>query len=670
MKKRKTVSSLIRFIFVVFIIVGSSLLLNLFAFADTGNTVVSGQYYQFNEDSNYEVSQNTDSTSTNEHTTCGNLTITADINNHFKQNDVPAYQIKSGDLYISYKFNNALLTTDPDEWHLVEDKSKEIDMNKLSNAIAKGAILVQTSRNGSNNWVTVASQDDFFSDNSNSGSILYNTKHGTESIELINGCYYRVIVAYKISKRNESSNFLFINTDKYDTLKIAEVYTFYACAPSTKQQITESENKRTLGKAVRVEQFKGYYGEKPMEIDDPHYGIEIGEFFVSGFTDSKEYEDEQVFLKNVGDKVSLWFNLKENINAIGGNESITITPDNNGHDQDLQTERTDFGRGALIIKKTNYDNTNSSKPQIYSNFLEANTEVGANTKIDLCEEGDYEVALDYEITEDKLIDSEGHYRIFFKFKIRNGNCMVYPLDLKTNAELSNSSLTENGFKLDLAKSRYLTVTIKREVLKDSADGLVEDTRFNGSAKDGAEYREEGIYTISVKNKYTEETTTKKIYVGTNDILRAHMVTGRPIPEINNMVKEGAVINPDGTIQIFSLSNESEEPSDSTIIPGEDESIQETPDVENASTIEEANTAAELDAIANEEAEVPNAEGENDADSILQIEIPKHRFYIGIVAVSLAFLILILRIFMLKRKVRKYKYELDIERARQEGADKH
>ena len=110
-------------------------------------------------------------------------------------------------------------------------------------------------------------------------------------------------------------------------------------------------------------------------------------------------------------------------------------------------------------------------------------------------------------------------------------------------------MTENGFRLDLAKSRYLKINLRREILKDSADGLVEDTRFNGPAKDGAEYTDEGIYTITVSNEYTGQLTTKKIYVGTNKILRAHMATGLSIPEINMLVDEGATISDDGTIQV-------------------------------------------------------------------------------------------------------------------------
>ena len=58
-------------------------------------------------------------------------------------------------------------------------------------------------------------------------------------------------------------------------------------------------------------------------------------------------------------------------------------------------------------------------------------------------------------------------------------------------------MTENGFRLDLAKSRYLKINLKKEILKDSADGLIEDTRFNGPVQDGAEYTEEGIYHIDI-----------------------------------------------------------------------------------------------------------------------------------------------------------------------------
>lgn len=125
--------------------------------------------------------------------------------------------------------------------------------------------------------------------------------------------------------------------------------------------------------------------------------------------------------------------------------------------------------------------------------------------------------------------------------------MVYPFDIKTKEELRNTSITENGFYIDLANSKYLDVTIKREVLKDGADGLVEDTRYNRPAKSGDEFLEEGVYTITVKNVYTNETTTKKIYVGKNPELKAHVQTGRSIENIRLLVSEGAKIDEEGNL---------------------------------------------------------------------------------------------------------------------------
>ena len=202
----------------------------------------------------------------------------------------------------------------------------------------------------------------------------------------------------------------------------------------------------------------------------------------------------------------------------------------------------------LIIRYTDYENVKHD-PVMYYDYLLANTMMGANTRVQLFEEGDYEVALDYEVTKSQLIPQTHHYRIFFKFSVRNANCMVYPFDIVTGAELTNSSVTENGFSLDLAKSRYLNLYIKKEVWMEGADGLTEDTRFNTTAKDGDRYTDEGIYTITAKNQYTGIETTKKIYVGTNRILTAYANSNYSIPEIQRMVEQGATIYEDGSISM-------------------------------------------------------------------------------------------------------------------------
>lgn len=543
--------------------------------AESEKNTVAGKVYEFDKDDDYEFSKSDKSFSTDKVDTYGDFSLSGNIGNISEKSGVPAYEVTSGNLDIYYTYSDALLKAEEKKWHLVDDKGKKLDGNKLDKKILKGAIVIQTSKDRKN-WTDVKCLTNAFDDEPVRTEALYKTT----DVQILNGCYYRVLIAYKMEKLKKTKKIAFVPVKDYEYKKVAEVYEFYAHSPSTEEDISESEQTYALGKKTRAKEFDGYSGSSEIEKKDIHYNWDIGQFFVSGFTDKvKESDGNTVFLKNVGDKVTLWFNLKQNINELNGDKNLKITADTEGYDQYFETERTDFGRGTLIIRYTDYNN-NSSEPEIYKNYLEANTSVGADTKVQLFEEGDYEVALDYEVTSDQLIDKVGHYRIFFTFSVRNGNCMVYPLDVSTGSELTNSSVTENGFMLDLAKSRYLQINVKREVLTDGADGLVEDTRSNAPARDGEKYTEEGIYTITATNRYTNQKTTKKIYVGTNKLMKAVMTSGISIEEINKLLSEGATIDDDGTLtlsaktEIKKTSDESMNASDSaesvsnkTINPG-------------------------------------------------------------------------------------------------------
>ncbi len=528
------------------------------SFAENGNTTVVGELYEFGENSEYEISSAQSSSPTSNTNTYGEFLLNGNIKTSTSKNGVPAYKVEDGKLSLIYKYDDALLNAGIDSWHLFSDNVNKIDGQDLSEKVQNGTILLQISMDKIN-WNTAVCLTNAFSAKPTRSDSFYTAK----DIELINGCYYKVIIAYETRIRTKDSNIWFIDTDKFDYKKYAEVYEFYAFSGTGERETIDYSQTYNVGSKVRTKNFDGYSGEQEITKSDIHYGWNLGNFFVSGYTDKRVSNDGSVvFLKNLGDKVTLWFNLSQNIDALNGNKALTISSDNEGYDQYFETPKTDFGKGALIIRYTDYNN-NKSEPQIYTNYLEANTSFGADTKVQLFEEGDYEVAFDYEVTKDELIDTKGHYRIFFKFSVRNGNCMAYPFDIATGSELTNSSMTENGFRLDLAKSRYLKVNIKREVLTDSADGLVEDTRFNGPAKDGAEYTDDGIYTITVSNDYTNQFTVKKIYVGTNNILRAYMTTGLSIPEINHLVAEGATIMDDGTIKLAEKVIEPEESTDSS-----------------------------------------------------------------------------------------------------------
>ncbi len=548
-------------------------------FAASEKTEVAGKVYEFDKDSHYEWEESGAGEKTGNSNTYGRFYISGNVSDVSEESKVPSYEVSDGNLEFYYNYGDTLLNAGEDEWHLVNDKSKKVAGMKLSSDIMKGAIIIQTSKDREN-WVDVDTICNAF----DSTPIRTNSIYTTTDVQLINGCYYRVVIAYKLAIRTEENNFLFVNRDKYDYKKYTEVYEFYAYRDSSESDGADLNQTYSLGTKVKAKNFDGYFGEKLIDEDDIHYGWDIGNFFVSGYTDEvKADDDNMVFLKNVGDKVTLWFKLNQNIDSLDQDKDLSVTADAEGYDQYFETKKMDFGRGALIIRYTDYNNV-KAEPTIYTNYLEANASVDADTKVQLFEEGDYEVALDYEVTRNELIDKIGHYRIFFRFSVRNGNCMVYPFDVKTGSELTNSSMTENGFRLDLAKSRYLKINLKRETLKDSADGLVEDTRFNGSAKDGAEYTEEGIYTITVSNEYTGQFTTKKIYVGTNNLLRAYMTTGLSIQEIKDLMEEGATISDDGTIQL-TASKSAKDTKESEKETRESSSLAVSSDAESVSSEE-------------------------------------------------------------------------------------
>ena len=302
---------------------------------------------------------------------------------------------------------------------------------------------------------------------------------------------------------------------------------------------------------VNTGKDNGYSKADSIGAKDPHFGWTLGRFVVSGFTSVNRDENNPVFLKNVGDKVKLSFRLEQDIDNLNGDKNLTIASDKNGYDEYFGIPKTDFGRGTLITRHKDYKNLEGT-PQVYTDYLAAGLSINADTTVQLCEEGDYEVALDYEIKKTTKVLAASipdytNYRIFFKFSVRNSNCMVYPFDVTTKTELTNTSITENGFYLDLARTRYLDVNVKKIVMVEGPNGITEDVRFNRSAKDGDMYTEEGIYVITAKNKETNEQTEKRIYVGTDSVMKAHVVTGMSINEINDLVRLGATIDKNGNI---------------------------------------------------------------------------------------------------------------------------
>jgi hypothetical protein len=101
----------------------------------------------------------------------------------------------------------------------------------------------------------------------------------------------------------------------------------------------------------------------------------------------------------------------------------------------------------------------------------------------------------------------------------------------------------------MAKSRYLTIDVVKSVIKVGENGtLTEDVRFNKPSKDGDSYTDDGKYTFTVKNLYTDgDSTIKTIYVGMNKYLRFFSKSGTSVSELNEKIFLGAKIAEDGTL---------------------------------------------------------------------------------------------------------------------------
>lgn len=487
--------------------------------ADSTTTEVDGLKYEWPSEGNkYPISTSTGS-STSSAATYGSFCLSGDITRTADQNGYKSFLVGSGNVELKYLYTDELISSNDSgdvNWHITDDNSKEVDTISLGSKVESGAIIIQTSLDGIN-WIN----DEIMTDVFETTRIQTGSIYSTNEIQLVNGTYYRFIVAYRERRLAGTSGWWVFRTSSYDYLECAEVYEFYLESEESHDYQNAHSTTQALGSAVNAGKSDGFNSADPIaSARDPHYGWDLGHFFVSGYSDKIVEDGTYVFLKNVGDKVALNFLLEQNINALNGNENLVINRDMNGRDSYFQTDKNiNFERGALIIRHIDASGV-AQRPLIYTNFLEANTSPNAETKVYLFEEGDYEVALDYEICDEDGWDTYSNYRIYFKFKIRNGNCMVFPFDSVTYSELENLSLTHNGFMLDLAGSRYLHINVTRYVLNANKTGL--DQRWSRPAADRTAYDEEGIYVITVTNDYAADSSYSKIIcVGNNTVLNRY-----------------------------------------------------------------------------------------------------------------------------------------------------
>ena len=78
------------------------------------------------------------------------------------------------------------------------------------------------------------------------------------------------------------------------------------------------------------------------------------------------------------------------------------------------------------------------------------------------------------------------------------------------------------------------------------------------AKEGRYYKDEGVYTVTVKIWQQEIVLKNEVYVGNSDILKAHIVNEISISEINERLAAGAVIDENGYISDYAQESNKED----------------------------------------------------------------------------------------------------------------
>ena len=638
---------------IIMILIGGFVASSFTAYAAEEKKVLTGKSYDLSVKDEYEISK-----AIVVEDSANRIYVTGDISGVSTKNGFVSYAVDSGNLKIMLNKNFEVQIFTPDkeqDWHIVTDKSKKVDSTKLSDNIGSGAIIVQTSKDGKS-WINVDTETDIYNkmDTINNRTINgepINAFYETTNVQVTTGCYYRIIVAYKLERTVDPSKILFVKVKNTEEKEHLEIYEFYAYNPNVNQnEVLDTNDAYCFDEVKRVDSPNGFDKTTAINSEDPHNDWTLGKFYVSGYTDYIVDEDGcPVFLKVPGDKAALWFLLENELDKCDGRTDVKVEYIQSGSDIYFGTPTiNNFGRGALIIRKT--DKNNNKERYIYTNYLEASATVGANTRVDLFEEGDYEVALDYQLHYDKpfvfgtTTTKTLTYRVFFKFKVRNGDISAFLRDVDTNQFITNANVAENGFYIDVANSQYLNLSIKREVLSESLDGLVEDTKFTGVAKEGRHYIDEGIYTVTVKNQATGDILTKRVYVGDGEILKAHMVTGISISEINERLASGAYIDENGYI-VDPIPEIIEEPTEV------ETGIEET-------TVEEPITEPEKDMDVPAETGVVSKEVSS--ESVEDEENPTQKRDYVVPVLSAVILVLGIALVSRKRKVRNEQKEADAE----------
>ena len=523
---------------------------NTLEYRDDPDMYIPGKIYEYDEKHDYTVSSFYYLERSSELETLGQLSVTGSFIGTATEENITALEVGGSENFsFSYIYSNSLFNSDKFNWHIVSDSTRKVDGIDLGGSIGTGAVVIETSPDREH-WTLSERYLDILRIPEGS----FDAKSYTvSSMQLTEGCYFRVIVAYKLEEQVDDTRFWFIDTSDKESKRVAEVYEFYAaCDIQDTERAASNGNKLRVGETVYAGDHSSYSQSSEITYRDPHYGWNLGTFSLSGYTETL---GDELLIKEPGEKVSLWFSLSQaDLNKLHGDRDLSIKADTNGSDRQFGISGKDFGRGALIIRRTDAGGL-AEEPQIISDFLASIDTPFTDTLVTVFEEGDYEAALDYRINEDGFFfDDQYDYRTSFKFSVRNRGCSVDLLDCLTGDNLNEAVSAENGFKLDSPSSRYLRMKVSLSQWTEKENGYTETHIFDRAPEENELFKEEGIYTVTAVNPTLDPAGgnpyIKKIYVGSDDVIRAY-VSGKnedmTVNMIADIIKKGGTVDEDGTV---------------------------------------------------------------------------------------------------------------------------
>lgn len=251
-----------------------------------------------------------------------------------------------------------------------------------------------------------------------------------------------------------------------------------------------------------------YDNAEQVKVGDRQQGWTLGDFIVSDYSSRlSDSSGNDIFLKKIGDKITLSFDLQQNIKKLNNNDNFQIASIKNANLVNPTLKGKINGLGTLVVQMKE-PSGKLEKAKVYKNYL-SGVNKNANAEVITLEEGDYHAVLCYAIDDTSflgdILNRHQYYRIDYNFKIRNGNANAFIKDISTKSELEDGATTTNGFTIDTANSKYLNI----QIVKTNQDGKVVK---NVPYKSGESIDDEGKYEISITTDYSNIATKKTIYV--------------------------------------------------------------------------------------------------------------------------------------------------------------